>query len=32
VQNLPALRAGELRSLNLAVPKEMLIRGKPGLL
>jgi 2-methylcitrate dehydratase len=32
VQNLPALRGGELRSLSLAVPEEMLIRGKPGLL
>jgi 2-methylcitrate dehydratase len=31
VQNLPALRGGELRSLNLVVPEEMLIRGKPGL-
>jgi 2-methylcitrate dehydratase len=31
VQDLPALRAGELRSLNLAVPAEMLIRGGPGL-
>ncbi len=31
VQNLPALRAGELRGLNLAVPAEMLVRGRPGL-
>jgi 2-methylcitrate dehydratase len=31
VRDLPALRAGDLRSLNLAVPQEMLIRGKAGL-
>jgi 2-methylcitrate dehydratase len=31
VQDLPALRAGELRRLNLAVPAETLIRGGPGL-
>ena len=31
VQNLPALRAGELRNLNLAVLEEKLIRGQPGL-
>jgi 2-methylcitrate dehydratase len=31
VQDLPALRAGDLRSLNLAVTQEMLIRGKAGL-
>jgi 2-methylcitrate dehydratase len=31
VQDLPALRAGELRGLNLAVPAENLIRGGPGL-
>jgi 2-methylcitrate dehydratase len=31
VQDLPALRARELRSLNLAVPAETLIRGVPGL-
>jgi 2-methylcitrate dehydratase len=31
VYDLRALRAGELRSLNLAVPTEMLIRGGPGL-
>ena len=31
VQDLPALRAGELRNLNLAVLAEMLIRGGPGL-
>jgi 2-methylcitrate dehydratase len=31
VQNMPALRAGELRTLNLAVPEEKLIRGRPGL-
>jgi 2-methylcitrate dehydratase len=31
VQNLPGLRAGELRSLNLTVPEETLVRGKPGL-
>jgi 2-methylcitrate dehydratase len=30
-QDLPVLHAGELRSLNLVVPDEMLIRGKPGL-
>lgn len=30
-RNLPALRAGELRSLNLAIPAEMLARGKSGL-
>jgi 2-methylcitrate dehydratase len=32
VQDLPALRAGELLGLNLAVPAETLIRGRPGLL
>jgi 2-methylcitrate dehydratase len=32
VQDLSALRAGELRSLNLAVPAETLIRGGTGLL
>ena len=31
VQDLPALPTGELHSLNLAVPEERLIRGKPGL-
>jgi 2-methylcitrate dehydratase len=31
VQDLRALRAGELRNLNLAVPAEALIRGGPGL-
>ena len=31
VQNLPSLRAGELRGLNVAVPAEMLVLGKPGL-
>jgi 2-methylcitrate dehydratase len=31
VQNMPALRAGELRTLNLAVPEEKLTRGRPGL-
>ncbi len=31
VQNLGALRAGELRRLNLAVPAETLIRGAQGL-
>jgi len=31
VQRLPVLRAGELRSLNLAVPAETLVRGGPGL-
>jgi len=31
VQDLPALRVGQLRSLNLAVPQEMLVRGAPGL-
>src|ERR1700730_7119789 len=31
VQDLRALRAGELRKLNLAVPAEALIRGGPGL-
>jgi 2-methylcitrate dehydratase len=31
VQNLPALRAGELRNLNLAVAEGKLIRGQPGL-
>jgi len=31
VQDLAALRAGELRRLNLAVPQEKLIRGAPGL-
>jgi 2-methylcitrate dehydratase len=31
VQDLSALRAGELRGLNLAVPAETLIRGGPGL-
>jgi len=31
VQGLPALRAGELLGLNLAVPAEMLVRGRPGL-
>ena len=31
VQDLPALRAGELLGLNLAVPAETLIRGGPGL-
>jgi 2-methylcitrate dehydratase len=31
VKNLPALRAGELCNLNLAVPAEKLVRGKPGL-
>jgi 2-methylcitrate dehydratase len=31
VQNLPALRAGDLRRLNLTVPEEMLVRGNPGL-
>jgi 2-methylcitrate dehydratase len=30
-QDLPALRAGELRNLNLVVSDEMLIRGEPGL-
>jgi 2-methylcitrate dehydratase len=32
VQDFPALRAGELLGLNLAVPAETLIRGRPGLL
>jgi 2-methylcitrate dehydratase len=31
VKKLPALRAGELRNLNVAVPAEKLVRGKPGL-
>jgi 2-methylcitrate dehydratase len=31
VQDLGALRAGDLRSLNLAVPAETLLRGGPGL-
>jgi 2-methylcitrate dehydratase len=31
VQDLAALRAGELRSLNLAIPPETLVRGGPGL-
>jgi 2-methylcitrate dehydratase len=31
VRNLPALRAGELRGLNLPVPAETLVRGGPGL-
>jgi 2-methylcitrate dehydratase len=31
VHNLPALRAGELRGLNVAVPAETLIRGGQGL-
>jgi 2-methylcitrate dehydratase len=31
VQNLPALRAGDLPSLNPAIPAEKLIRGKPGI-
>ena len=31
VYDLRVLRAGELRSLNLAIPSEMLIRGGPGL-
>lgn len=31
VQNLPSLRAGELRGLNVAVAPEMLDQGKPGL-
>lgn len=31
VRNLPELRAGELRKLNVAVSAEKLIRGKPGL-
>jgi 2-methylcitrate dehydratase len=31
VQDLPALRAGELLGLNLAVPTEKLVRGRPGL-
>lgn len=31
VQNLPALRSGELRGLNLAVPAETLVRGGAGL-
>ena len=31
VQNLPALRAGELRNLNLAIAEDKLIRGLPGL-
>jgi len=31
VKNLPELQAGELRSLNLSLPAEALVRGKPGL-
>ena len=31
VQNLPRTRAGELCSLNLAIPGETLVRGGPGL-
>ena len=31
VQNLPALRPEELRGLNVVVPAEMLVQGKPGL-
>jgi 2-methylcitrate dehydratase len=31
VPNLAELRAGELSCLNLAIPAEMLVRGKPGL-
>jgi 2-methylcitrate dehydratase len=31
VYDLRSLRAGELRSLNLAAPTEMLVRGGPGL-
>jgi 2-methylcitrate dehydratase len=31
VRDLPALRAGELRKLNIAIPAEKLVRGKPGL-
>jgi len=31
VQDLPALRARELLGLNLAVPTEKLVRGRPGL-
>jgi len=31
VQDLPAMRAGELRGLNLEVPAETLIRGGAGL-
>jgi 2-methylcitrate dehydratase len=31
VKNLPELQAGELHSLNLSLPAEALVRGKPGL-
>jgi 2-methylcitrate dehydratase len=31
VQNLPSLRGGELRELNLTVPTEILVGGGPGL-
>src|SRR6202166_1743590 len=31
VQNLPSLRAGDLRSLNLIVPADTLVGGRPGL-
>jgi 2-methylcitrate dehydratase len=31
VQDLPALRRGELLELNLAIPAKALVRGKPGL-